>query len=183
MKTAKRLSLVLVMICLFSVSYLVTSASAQGGPPGGPPGGPDAAPIDVDLEDPCASKTGDAQDDCYISEDEALPPENDHCEDLHQGKPIPDPSPADIARYEAEYRANMKTGQGRLNDSTYAELEGKGFSRAEIDCHVHEMAEAAQHDMDADDDNEVIENEDDYGNPDNIDHDLDNYDEEAENEF
>lgn len=38
-------------------------------------------------------------------------------------------------------------------------------------------------DMDADDDNEVIENEDDYGNPDNIDHDLDNYDEEAENEF
>ena len=44
MKTAKRLSLVLVMICLFSVSYLVTSASAQGGPPGGPRGRLQRAP-------------------------------------------------------------------------------------------------------------------------------------------
>ena len=99
-------------------------------------------------EDPCMNMPpGEAQDECYINLDEDLGPEDAHCEEMHEGKNLPEPTEADIARYEAEYRANMKNGgPGRLNESTYAELQGKGFSRAEIDCHVGEMAEAAMHD-------------------------------------
>ena len=148
MKKAKRLSLALIVFSLFSISYLVSSVSAQEGPPGGPPGemGP---PGD---EDPCMNMPpGEAQDECYINLDEDLGPEDAHCEEMHEGKNLPEPTEADIARYEAEYRANMANGgQGRLNESTYAELQGKGFSRAEIDCHVSEMAEAAMHDAEAD---------------------------------
>ena len=148
MKKAKRFSLALIVFSLFSVSCLVTAVSAQEGPPGGPPGemGP---PGD---EDPCMNMPpGEAQDECYINLDEDLGPEEAHCEEMHEGKNLPEPTEADIARYEAEYRANMASGgQGRLNESTYAELQGKGFSRAEIDCHVGEMAEAAMHDAEAD---------------------------------
>ena len=148
MKKAKRLSLALIVFSLFSISCLVSSVSAQEGPPGGPPGemGP---PGD---EDPCMNMPpGEAQDECYINLDEDLGPEDAHCEEMHEGKNLPEPTEADIARYEAEYRANMKNGgPGRLNESTYAELQGKGFSRAEIDCHVNEMAEAAMHDAEAD---------------------------------
>ena len=142
MKKTKRLSLALIVFSLFSVSCLVSSVSAQEGPPGGPPGD----------EDPCMKMPpGEAQDECYINLDEDLGPEDAHCEEMHEGKDIPEPTEADIARYEAEYRANMANGgQGRLNESTYAELQGKGFSRAEIDCHVGEMAEAAMHDAEAD---------------------------------
>ena len=138
MKKAKRLSLALIVFSLFSISCLVSSVSAQEGPPGD--------------EDPCMNMPpGEAQDECYINLDEDLGPEDAHCEEMHEGKNLPEPTEADIARYEAEYRANMKNGgPGRLNESTYAELQGKGFSRAEIDCHVNEMAEAAMHDAEAD---------------------------------
>jgi len=139
MKRIKRLSLTLIIFCLFSFSYLAASVSAQEVP--------DTAPLTAE-EDPCMNlPEGEAQDECYLGlEDEDSGPDN-HCEDMHTGKPAIEPTEADLQRYEDEFRANLASGgQGRLNESTYAELEGKGFSREEIDCHVEEMAVAASDD-------------------------------------
>ena len=143
MERVKRLSLTLITVSLFSISSLVASASAQGGPDMAPPAG---------EKDPCMNlPLGEEQDECYINLDEDLGPKDLHCEDLHTGAPSAGPTEADIARYEKEYRATLaKGGVGRLNDATYAELESKGLSRAEIDCYVEEMAEAARHDAEVD---------------------------------
>ena len=139
MKRIKRLSLTLIIFCLFSFSYLATSVSAQEVP--------DTTPLTAE-EDPCMNlPEGEAQDECYLGlEDEDSGPDN-HCEEMHTGEPAIEPTEADIQRYEDEFRANLASGgQGRLNESTYAELEGKGFSREEIDCHLEEMAVAASDD-------------------------------------
>ena len=138
MERVKRLSLTLIMVSLFSI-LSVTSVSAQGGPDMAPSAG---------EEDPCMNlPEGEAQDECYLGlEDEDSGPDN-HCEDMHTGKPAIEPTEADLQRYEDEFRANLASGgQGRLNESTYAELEGKGVSREEIDCHVEEMSVAASDD-------------------------------------
>ena len=157
MKKVKRLSLTLIIISLFSISAL-TTASAQGAPGMAPPGAPTDAPdpdpeIITDEEDHCqAMPPGAEQDECYIAEDDDAGPEDAHCEDLHagDGPPLWEPTDADIDRFEGEYRENMKTGQGRLNEGTIAEIMSHGLTRAEVDCHVQEMAEAAMHDQEAD---------------------------------
>ena len=157
MKKVKRLSLTLIIISLFSISAL-TTASAQGAPGMAPPGAPTDAPdpdpeIITDEEDHCqAMPPGAEQDECYIEEDDDAGPEDAHCEDLHaeDGPPLWEPTDADIDRFEGEYRENMKTGQGRLNEGTIAEIMSHGLTRAEVDCHVEEMADAAMHDQEAD---------------------------------
>ena len=139
MKKVKHLPLTLILFSLFSISSLAASASAQGVPDAAPP---------TEEQDPCMNLPGEeAQDECYLGlEDQDSGPDN-HCEDMHTGKPAMEPTEADIQRYEDEFRANLASGgQGRLNESTYAELEGKGFSREEIDCHLEEMAVAASDD-------------------------------------
>ena len=157
MKKVKRLSLTLIIISLFSIS-LATTAFAQVPPGMAPPGAPGDAPdpdpnIITDEEDHCQNMPpGEQQDECYLEEDEDAGPDDAHCEDLHKpdGPPLWEPTEADITRFETEYRTNMKAGQGRLNESTVAEIMQHGLSRAEIDCHLEEFAQAAQHDQEAD---------------------------------
>ena len=159
MKQVKRLSFILIVFSLF-FAYLVTTASAQQPPgPPGPPGAPGAedAPtpdpnIISDEEDHCQSMPdGDEKDECYLEEDEDAGPDDAHCEELHKadGPPLWEPSEEEIAGYEKEYRENMKTGQGRLNEPTIAAIMSHGLSRQEVDCHVEEFAQAAAHDAEA----------------------------------
>jgi len=133
----RKANLLLSLLIFFLVlSYLVASVSAEEQPGTAPP-------LD---EDPCMNiPPGDEQNLCYLNLIEKLGPEDQHCEDLHTGAPAVELNQEDIARYEAQYRAN-----GALSPGSYQELEGKGFTRTEIDCHVAEMAEAVEHDKEAD---------------------------------
>ena len=145
MKKSKRLSLALIVFSLFSISCLVSSVSAQEGPPGGPPGemGP---PGD---EDPCMNMPpGPAQADCYRHKDDHRgPPGGEDCEamGMKDGSPHVDPPQNILDQVKAEYEANCKNGNCFLGEGNYKLLEDMGHMRAKVDCFLKE-GEKRHHD-------------------------------------
>ena len=86
----------------------------------------------------------------------------------------------DKETYERERNELIVQMAGDINSDKFnliSDLRGEV-----IDANISKPLQTTD-DIDDDNENQVIENEDDYGNADNIDHDLENYDNEAESDF
>jgi hypothetical protein len=147
MKRITRFSLALIMFSLFSISYIVTSVSAQNGTKcgkvntgwctnaeiaasQGTAGGATAdvapAPLDDGLMGGPAMSTPE-----QMGQDCAGFPHPD-------GSVHVDPPESQIEAIEAEYKASCKAGNCALSEATYNSLASQGHSRGEVDCFMAE---------------------------------------------